>query len=454
MVYAVVLTGLLHICYIYGGRDMASKVRINKSTITKLDALDGTQAVYWDEDLPGFGVRVNPGRVVDGHREPTYTFFCQGRVRGKVVKMTIGKFPTVSPDPARRMAREYLSMMHTGQDPRIVHDVDKDVATFGEMLMGYVEWMEQKGKVSTRQVRSEIEGGIHEPFKRLWAKPANEITADDCDRIIERLEEAGKLRQADKIRSYMKTAFRKAINARRKRRYPDGLKMAGVKSNPCNDIEKVEGSSKPRDRALTLSEFRAYWRRVQEQPEPRRSVLMLHVLTGAQRIGQLSRVTLHDIDRDSATMTVWDGKGRRSSPYRHVVPLLPEALEAIDRLTGSGDHVFSCDGGRKPISVTYMRDAVGKVRDVMRESGEIEKGHFTPGSIRATVETRLVASPYRVGWDVLAKLLSHGLGGVQAKHYQMHDYADEKREALEKLHRMVEGAPEPSADVIEMRARA
>ena len=33
--------------------------------------------------------------------------------------------------------------------------------------------------------------------------------------------------------------------------------------------------------------------------------------------------------------------------------------------------------------------------------------------------------------DVRAHILSHGLGGVQARHYDMHDYADEKRNALE-----------------------
>jgi hypothetical protein len=33
--------------------------------------------------------------------------------------------------------------------------------------------------------------------------------------------------------------------------------------------------------------------------------------------------------------------------------------------------------------------------------------------------------------DVRAVLLSHGLGGVQARHYDMHEYADEKRNALE-----------------------
>jgi len=433
---------------------MAEKVKLNKTALAKLEPVNGKQTVYWDTDQPGFGVRVSNGRLVEGEREYGYTFFCQGRLRGRVVKVTIGKVPTFSPDLARKKAREYLGKMAAGQDPRIEKEAANGSATFGEMMLGYAEWMEQQGKVSAAKVKREIENDIQKPFRTLWNRPANRITIDDCDRIIERLEKVDKPRQADKIRSYMKTAFRKAINARRNRRYPDGLKFADVKTNPCNDIEKVAGSSKARDRALTLSEFKAYWERVKAQPEPRRSLLMLHVLTGGQRIDQLGRATLHDVDRDAMVLTLLDFKGRRTEPRRHSIPLLPEALACIDRISGAGEFLFSCDGGKRAICNTYMRDAVARIRDEMEEAKELEGGHFTPGSIRATVETRLAAKPYRVGSDVLGQLLSHGLGGVQARHYQHHDFYDEKLEALEMLHRMIEGQPEPVAQVIPFNKEA
>ncbi len=434
---------------------MADKVKLNKTSLTKLEPIDGAQTVYWDTDQPGFGVRVSNGRLVNEVREYGYTFFCQGRLRGKVTKITIGKAPTFSPDLARKKAREYLGKMASGQDPRIEKEsATNSTATFGEMMLGYAEWLEQQGKLSARKVKQEIENDIQKPFKRLWNKPANQITTDDCDSIIERLENAKKPRLADKIRSYMKTAFRKAINARRKRRFPDGLKLADVKTNPCNDIEKVAGSSKARDRALTLAEFRAYWSHVKEQPEPRRSLMMLHVLTGGQRQEQLARSTLADIDRDAPSLTLLDYKGRRTEPRRHTVPLLPEAVEAIDRITGAGEYVFSCDGGKRPACNTYLRDGAEKVQKHMEDAKELENGHFTPGSIRATIETRLAAKPYRVGSDVLGQLLSHGLGGVQARHYQHHDFFEEKLEALAMLHRMVEGKPEPVAQVIPFNREA
>lgn len=433
---------------------MAEKVKLNKTTLAKLVPVDGKQTVYWDTEQPGFGVRVSNGRVVDGVREFGYTFFCQGRLRGLVVKVTIGKAPTFSPDLARKKSREYLGKMAAGQDPRIEKETRSGSATFGEMLLGYSEWLSQQGKVTADKVKRELEKDVKEPFGTLWRRPANRITIDDCDRIIGRLEKAGKLNKADKIRSYMKTAFRKAINARRNRAMPDGLKLADVTVNPCNDIEKVAGSSRARDRALTLSEFRAYWSRVKDQPEPRRSLMMLHVLTGGQRQEQLGRATLTDIDRDAPSLTLLDYKGRRTEPRRHTIPLLRDAVEAIDRITGGGPYVFSCDGGLRPICNTYLRDGVAKIEREMAAAGELQNGHFTPGSIRATIETRLAAKPYRVGSDVLGQLLSHGLGGVQARHYQHHDFFEEKQEALEMLHRMVEGESEPTAQIIQFNKEA
>jgi integrase len=61
---------------------------------------------------------------------------------------------------------------------------------------------------------------------------------------------------------------------------------------------------------------------------------------------------------------------------------------------------------------------------------------FTPGTIRKTVETRLAAKG--ITDEVLSRLLSHGLGGVQARNYNAHHYDDEKRTALRKLRSLCE----------------
>ena len=62
------------------------------------------------------------------------------------------------------------------------------------------------------------------------------------------------------------------------------------------------------------------------------------------------------------------------------------------------------------------------------------------GDLRRTVETRLAEAG--VSLEIRAQLQSHGLGGVQSRHYDRADYLVQKREALQILARLI-GASKP-----------
>jgi len=424
-----------------------AKAKLNKTNLDSLEAADDKRRIVWDSAIQGYGVRIMP----NGGK----TLFFQARFKGEVIRVTIGRYTGVaaSAEAGRKRATAINADMANGIDPRPERK-EAEAATFGDMMTGYVEMLEAKGKKSAGNVKTQIAADIEKKQRKIWSKRAAEIDLDDCVKIVATITDKGKKRQADKIRSYIRSAFSEAIKARGNVNAPAKLRNMNIKMNPARDMVKVEGSSQARTRALSLSEFQAYWSHVKEQPEPGRSIMMLHVLTGGQRMDQLARAGLHDIDNDTQTLTLLDFKGRRSEPRRHSIPLLPEARACIDRITGAGEYVFSCDGGIRPINKKYIGERVDKIRDAMKEAEELEGGHFTPGTIRATIETRLAAKPYRVSSDVLGQLLSHGMGGVQQRHYQHHNFHEEKLEALEMLQRMVEGQPEPMAQVIPFNREA
>lgn len=420
---------------------MSDKIKLSNTTLAKLKPVPDKQYITWDTDIIGFGVRVSPGG--------SQTFFYQGREKGKVKKWTIGQNGKIKPEAARKKAKIIQSNLALGINP-FPKDEKDSPATFGDMLEAYADMLDEAGKYSAKAVRNALEKHVNQAHPKLWKKAANKITLDDCMDIVATIKKAGKAREADKVRSYIRTAFSEAINARSDVNAIPALRRMKLTNNPSREIRKVKGATQAKDRALTLSELRSCWSRIQELSEPRRSLAMLHVITGGQRQQQLARVTQAEIDRDAMTLTMWDSKGRRDQPRRHTIPLLPEALTLIDGITGGGDFVFSCNGGQTGIGADYLNDIVRDVCADMEKDDELEGTPFTAGTIRATIETRLMKKPYRVSSDVLARLLSHGLGGVQAKHYQHDDMHDEQLDALKMLWRMIHDMPEPGGNVSEI----
>ena len=59
------------------------------------------------------------------------------------------------------------------------------------------------------------------------------------------------------------------------------------------------------------------------------------------------------------------------------------------------------------------------------------------------METALAS--VKVSKEIRGHLQSHGLTGVQAKHYDGHDYEDEKREALQILFKMLDSEKLPAS---------
>lgn len=436
-----------------------NKIKFGKKTLEAIPTPD-SQITLWDSDQIGFGLRVSPKGVK--------TFFFQGRIYGgdgSIIKITIGRFGPIQPDEARRKARHIAAEFSNGKDPRPKKSTEKS-ATFGDLLTGYVDYLIGKKKLDWKPVQNAIKKDIEEAHPKLWKKAADQIDIDDCVKIVGKLVDDGKLRQADKVRSYIRTAFSTAIKARGNSQAPAKLRDLRIKFNPARDMSVVEGSNNSAKRVLEMDELRALWGRIKRLPEPDKSICMLFVLTGGQRQRQIGRTTLSDIDYTSQTLRLLDSKGNVTKAYHHTVPLIPEALECIKRLTGTGQYIMSKDGGLTP-SPSPMRDAFDKLCLDMAKAGELSNARmaevtdhkgktrevvtnkFTPKNIRATVETRLAEQG--VSSDVIGRLLSHGKGGVQNRNYQAYDYQREKFYAIELLHSMLEGEEVTANNVVSIR---
>ncbi|MFT3792097.1 MAG: integrase family protein [Rudaea sp.] len=423
-----------------------AKYTITESFI-RAKIIEGTDrnVIFYDDHAKapkGFGLRVTP----NGAAAFVINYFVDGKER----RITVGPHPGLSITAARERAHKLKAEVALGGDPLADKERKREekveraqraqkvaTQTLGALLLAYADHLEAQGKVSAGNVRDVAENHVMRAHAELWATPAADIQPDDGVTILAPLVQAGKARSAGKLRSYLRAAYSAAVRARLDASAPQSLRVLGLRSNPMAELPTVDGGTGgTRERALSIAELRSYWRRIEAMNGADGALLRLHLLTGGQRVQQLARVTVADYDRDAKAIRLRDPKGKREKPRIHIVPLIESAQDALETLRGKGDYLFSIDGGKTPAGYDVLHNRLCPVVTAMQDAGEIES-RFTIGDLRRTVETRLAA--LGVSREIRGQLQSHGLGGVQVRHYDKHDYLDEKRAALEALHRLVTG---------------
>lgn len=335
-------------------------------------------------------------------------------------------------DLAETLETERLEAIKSREsERRRTVEKQKDPIGFGDLMKTYVKTLEEARKPSAYDVSNTIKNHI-ETHTELWTKPAKEISVEDVLSILVPLTngENPKLTTARKVRAYICSAF--ALGAKSKRSAQAAeFKRFGITNNPAQETEPIEGANNARDRALSLEELRALWRHANQPTEPTGPMLRAVLLLGGQRFAQLARAKVTDVA--DGVLTLWDIKGpRKKKPRRHDLPILPEAQRAIDEMRGAklGPYLVTRTDGLSPYDPSKAREQVSALSKRMLEAGELNAS-FTLGDLRRTVETRLAAAGIQS--DTLAQLESHGLTGVQWKHYNRHNYMPEKLQALQTL---------------------
>lgn len=320
--------------------------------------------------------------------------------------------------------------------------------TLRQLLESYVSHLEQTGKVSARDAKSIFGKHVFAASAGLSDRKAADLSVDDFVGLIGKLVEAGKGRTADKLRSYLRSAYQLALESKTNPAAPLTLRTYGIQINPIASIGALSQFNRPRERVLSSVELGALLRRLDGlDPGPQKDALQLLLFLGGQRPVQLLRLKVTDVDLTASTATLYDPKGARQQPRAHVLPLVAEAKVILSRrLDGvaPGEPVFSTDG-KHSVRIETLGAQISSIVAKMLASDPPEaRESFQLRDLRRTCETQMAA--LKISRDVRAQLQSHGLGGVQARHYDRHSYFSEKKQALQKWVRQLKKleAIEPS----------
>ncbi|MFC3685985.1 tyrosine-type recombinase/integrase [Hydrogenophaga luteola] len=299
-------------------------------------------------------------------------------------------------------------------------ETEKSTRTLEKLLDTYVEYLKAQGRRSHVDAQGILQKHVTKAWPAVAKAPAVDLTPDQVLDMLRCLIESGKGRTANKLRSYLRAAYQCALDVRTLAAIPVAFKTFAVTFNPAAQTRRSPQFDRADKRPLTLEEMKNYWGLISARPGPEAAALRLHLLTGGQRIEQFIRLRWADVGDD--VITLFDGKGRPShGPRPHQIPLVPLAVSDMKQLSREGEFVFSTTHGKKPIS---SRTLTGWAHGIVGAETE----GFQLKRIRSGVETLLAREG--VSREVRGHLQSHGLTGVQARHYDGHDYIPEKRHAL------------------------
>jgi integrase len=377
-----------------------------------------------DEKLSCFGLRVR--RSDKGEITKTWHFVYRDAA-GKMRKPKLGDVDAMKAAVARDIATDMFADLRRGIYPHEQRQKAKDEAseTFGALTAQYLA-----ARKPDLRTRTFIEVKRH--FEKRWDTFDKEsIHQIDQRRINKRHGEIvakhGKF-EADRAVISLSTFFAWAMKA--------GI----VTKNPASLINRAVPKGKSsRDRWLTDAEIAEVWAACRDDNYGR--IVKILLLTG-QRREEVGAMSWDELDLKAGLWTL--PRERVKNDRAHTVPLLPTAISIFEEQTrrarrpGKRDLVFSAGtngfGGWSLAKIALDE----RIAEARKQAGvETPMPPWRLHDLRRTVISGLAR--LGVNLAVTEKVVNHvsgsfaGVVGV----YQHHDFASEKRDALERWDRHV-----------------
>ncbi|MCA3307500.1 MAG: integrase arm-type DNA-binding domain-containing protein [Roseomonas sp.] len=403
-------------------------MKLTEAAIAALECPPGRRdMMMFDTEQKGLGVRVTKqgGRVF-------ILQWIDGATRDKR-REVLGDFGKITLKQARQAAQARLGDVAKGIDPRAARKAEQAAvkAAKAEAAFTLASLLDDWGKLhlAQRRERYRVEAirSLSIAFDKELKRPASALSRAKVLQVVDAYDKAGKHATARLVRAYGRACFAWAVKRGKLAPNPFQGLPAGVKSQP-------------RERLLADDEIGAIWNAACAMAEPYGPFIRLLMLTLMRR-EEVAAMKWSEISPD---LTAWACPGSRMKKgAAHIVALSDaarEALGAVTRIDGQ-DLVFSTTG-ETPIS------GFSKVK------ARLDKASKVTGWVLHDFRRAGVSHLARLGHSaVLADaLLAHkgqALSDV-ARVYQVHDFADERKAALQAwaAHVLRCASPEPEGDKV------
>ncbi len=419
------------------------RAKITKRLVDATGSAD-RDVFVWDTDIRGFGLKVSKGGA------KTYIF--QYRMGGRELptrRFTIGPHGALTPTEARDRAANLRAKVSNGVDPGMEKAEERKRArakidapiTFGQLAKDYID-RECPKLARGEDIASVVRREILPPWDH---RAIEELRKRDAIALTDALVDAGTPAAALKLYEVIKRIGNWLVER-------DQLEVSPF-ANMRPPAKKLI-----RDRSLRDQEVVALWSACTAYGYPFGPLVQLLLLTG-QRRNEVAQMQWKELDLDAREWVIPAARTKNRKP--HLVPLSDPAQDIIDSLSRfAGPYVFSSTSGQRPVSgFTKAKHRIDKTiaKAVAKEADEeldLEK-HSLPEwrlhDLRRTCRTGMAA--LGVPEIVSEKMLNHQPATL-ARTYNVHDYADEKWDAMARWGRKVlDIITPPPANVVPMTFR-
>lgn len=280
----------------------AAKLRQNTLRSLPYVGERNSQCIYWDDEVPCFGLRVYP----TGRR----TYVVSYRVKHRKRLAKLGRADALTLAEARKKARTFLGQVAGGEDPQAAGDALKTASTVKALVETYLRKHAKPKKQTGEDDERYLNGHL---VPKLASRLAVTITSAD---IAEIHSEYGA------EHPYAANRFLEIVRKMYNCAPTWGLVPKGF-PNPCSGI--AEFPEHKRKVYVTSEQMPALARAIEaESNEYARHALWLLLLIGVRKT-ELLRARWSDVDWDLRTLSI--GRTKNGEPL-----LAPLSLAAIERL--------------------------------------------------------------------------------------------------------------------------
>jgi integrase len=418
------------------------KLNLTDAVIKRVIKPDGTRRNFWDALMPNLLLQVS------AHGKASFYIVRRQQPTDKNVSwFSLGRYPVVSLAQAREKAREVLTTLQAGEDPRALAAAKRRAEeeskaaraeTFAAVAERYLRHLaigDNPPRASTVRVyRGYLNNWL---FPALGERPITTITRKHIMATLDMMRERAGVASVIGAKSLLTAIFNYAAV----REIVASSPVAGI---PTKEV--TGRAALARSRVLTDAELAAVWAALPAVGGPFVDIYRLLLLTGL-RLNEVAGLKWEEIDLDKLNIP-----GERSkNGLAMVVPLPPLACEIIHNIKKfDGPFVFTTTFGRRPVSASSHAKA--RLDAALKAAGA-EMPDFVVHDFRRVVRTGLTA--LGVTEDVGEAVLNHKKRGIRAT-YDKHEFYDEKAAALRawetRLRSVVGLAPRPDGNVLPLRA--